>query len=110
MKTTLARAFALILTVVVVDMATAQFRARIATPAEAQGGSLSAGDIVIRVSGNCGAGFAEVATLSGKVLRGTVAANMDQGGTGGSDTITPAGSVSAPTFTGSALGTHTHGT
>ncbi len=33
---------------------------------------------------------------------------VDPGGTGGSITFTPAGSVSAPTFTGSALGTHSH--
>lgn len=38
------------------------------------------------------------------------AAGVDPGGTGGSATHTPAGTVSQPTFTGSALGTHTHGT
>lgn len=80
------------------------------TYVQAQGGSLNAGDIVIRVSGGCGAGFTEVASLDGKVIRGTVNANANQGGTGGSDTITPEGSVSAPTFTGSALSGHSHGT
>lgn len=75
----------------------------------AQASDLSAGDIVIRVSGDCGAGFTEVSSLNGKTLLGTVAANMNQGGTGGADTITPEGSVAAPTFTGDALSGHSHG-
>ena len=77
----------------------------------AQTGSLNTGDIVIRVSGACGTGFTEVATLSGKVVRGTTNANGDVGGTGGADTITPAGSVSAPTLTMNAITSvinHTH--
>jgi hypothetical protein len=60
---------------------------------------LSAGDVVIRVSGPCGAGFAEVAALNGVFLRGTVAANADQGQAGGSDLITPQGTNSAPALT-----------
>ena len=78
-------------------------------PASAQGGSLNVGDIVMRLSA-CGSGFTEVSALDAKTLLGTVAANMDVGGTGGDDTLTPAGTNSAPTFTGSALGTHLHGT
>ncbi len=51
-------------------------------------------------SGTCPTGFSEVAALSGKTLLGTLAANADVGTTGGSDTITPAGTVSQPTFSG----------
>lgn len=68
------------------------------------GGSsgLAAGDILLRLSGTCPAGFEEATELAGKALVGTLAANKDVGTTGGSDTITPAGSVAAPTFTGTA--------
>lgn len=69
----------------------------------AQAGGLSAGDIVIRVTGACGQGFVEVSGLDGVLPRGTVAAHADQGTTGGSDTITPAGTVAAPTFTGNSV-------
>ncbi len=58
------------------------------------------GGIILILSGSCPAGFAEEAGLSGKFVLGTVAANGDIGTTGGSDAITPAGSVSQPTFTG----------
>lgn len=85
-------------------------RLRFIMPASAQAEGLSSGDIVIRVSGECGTGFTEVAALDGKVIRGTVAANMNQGGTGGSDTVTPEGTVAQATFTGSALSGHAHGT
>lgn len=80
------------------------------TYADAPAPALSSGDIVIRLSGSCGAGFTEVTSLDGRMLRGTTIANSDAGGTGGSDTITPAGTVSQPTFTGDALGGHAHGT
>lgn len=50
-------------------------------------------------SGTCPSGFAEDATLDGKTLFGTLAAHGDVGTTGGSDSITPAGSISA-SFTG----------
>lgn len=61
------------------------------TTVQAQAGGLDVGDIVIRVSGQCGAGFSEVTELNGVTLVGTLAANGNQGGTGGSDSITPAG-------------------
>lgn len=96
--------------VAVGNLVAEQARIRFVGPVEAQASSLNAGDIVIRVSGNCGTGFTEVSSLDGKVIRGTVAANVNQGGTGGSDTVTPEGSVSAPTFTGDALSGHAHGT
>lgn len=47
----------------------------------------------------------------GRALVGVDAGDTDwdtPGETRGAKTVTPAGSVSAPTFTGSALGTHTH--
>jgi hypothetical protein len=78
------------------------------------------GMIVMITSGTCAPGFAEAAELNGFMVRGTVAANGNVGTTGGSDTVTPAGTVSQPTFTGNllaghlhiftgaALGTHTH--
>lgn len=64
-------------------------------------GGVPAGAIVFVSSGTCPSGYTEVAGLNGKMVRGTVAANSDVGGTGGSDSVTP-------TFTGSALATHTH--
>jgi hypothetical protein len=62
-------------------------------------------------SGTCPTGFAEATELAGVTLVGTLAANKDVGTTGGSNTITPAGTVSAPTFTGTSFSTvinHTH--
>ncbi len=43
---------------------------------------------VVVTTGTCPAGYTEVAGLNGKFLLGTLAANKDIGGTGGSDTIT----------------------
>lgn len=83
-----------LLTAFTVGQVAAQFRMRFVPPSYAQASELSAGDIVIRASGACGAGFAEVSSLEGKFLRGTLAANMDQGDTGGSDAITPTGANS----------------
>lgn len=55
------------------------------------------------VSGSCattlGAGWTEVASLSGKFPLGTVATNADIGGTGGSTAYTPAGTNTAPALT-----------
>jgi hypothetical protein len=65
------------------------------------GSTIPSGAIVFLTSGTCPAGWTEVSALSGKTLIGTVAANGDVGTTGGSDTITPAGTTTAPTFTGS---------
>ena len=45
--------------------------------------------------------------LRSSFIKGS-AAGVEPGITGGSATITPAGTVSTPTFTGSALGTHSH--
>jgi hypothetical protein len=53
----------------------------------AGGGGLNSGDIVLRLSA-CGTGFTQVASLEGKFIVGTVAANSDVGDTGGSDTVT----------------------
>jgi hypothetical protein len=84
-------------------------RLRLVIPGAAQGGGLNAGDVVLRVSGTCGTGFTEVSGMDGVFPVGTLDANGNVGGTGGNDNITPAGSNSVPTFTGSALGTHAHG-
>lgn len=73
------------------------------------GEGLPSGFIGLVASGSCPAGTSEVSALNDKFLRGTLAASGDVGGTGGVDAITPAGTNSAPTFTGSALGTHLHG-
>ncbi len=79
------------------------------------GGGLPSGAVVLVISGSCattlGAGWSEVSSLSGKFVLGTVAANGDIAATGGSDSITPAGSVSQPTFTGTPFSeviSHTH--
>lgn len=71
-------------------------------------GSLPSGIIVFMISGSCPTGWSEVTELNGKTILGTLAANVDVGTTGGSDTITPAGTVSQPTFTGNALASHQH--
>lgn len=62
--------------------------------------ALPSGTIVLTLS-SCPAGFSESSTLNGKMLRGTLAANGDVGGSGGSATITPTGAVSQATFSGS---------
>src|SRR5438094_673435 len=64
--------------------------------------SIPSGAIVFFDSGSCPSGFTEVSGLNGKYILGTVSANSNVGTTGGSNSYTPAGSVAAPTFTGSA--------
>jgi len=70
------------------------------------------GGLTLIISGSCPAGTVEVTSLNGAFPYGTLAANGDVGTTGGSNTITPAGTngtvsftpvgtVAAPTFTGS---------
>jgi hypothetical protein len=70
------------------------------------------GAIFFITSGTCPAGTTQAADLVGKTLFGTSAANADVGGTGGSDSITPAGTIAYPAnvpgFTGTALGNHKH--
>jgi hypothetical protein len=70
---------------------------------------LQSGMIIALLSGTCPSGFSEATALNGKTVIGTLAANGGVGTTGGSDTLTPAGTISTPTFTGAALSTHTHG-
>lgn len=66
------------------------------------------GAIFAITSGSCPSGSSEATDLAGVVLQGTTTGAGDINTGGGSDTLTPAGTNSAPTFTGSALGTHTH--
>lgn len=68
----------------------------------AQSSELTSGDIVWRVSGPCGTGFTELSSMNGRTPIGTTTANGNLGTTGGSDTITPAGTNAALTFTGTA--------
>jgi hypothetical protein len=90
-------------------------------------GGMPAGLIALSLTA-CPSGWGEVAALNGVMVRGTVAANANVGTTGGSDTRTPAGTVSqpvltmnsytpvgaaswpvsVPTFSGAALATHAH--
>jgi hypothetical protein len=63
-------------------------------------GAAPSGSILMVISGACPSGYAEVSALNGKMVLGTLSANADVGTGGGADTITPAGSVSAPAFTG----------
>lgn len=72
------------------------------TAAGGSSGAVPAGSIIFIDSGTCPTGYAEATALNGKTIIGTVAANGNVGTTGGSDTLTPAGSNSAPSFTGSA--------
>lgn len=62
------------------------------------GETIPVGSILIIESGSCPTGYTE--TLNGKFLLGTNNANGDIGSTGGTDNITPSGSISIPTFTG----------
>lgn len=102
--------------------------------AVAAASAVPAGSILMVIAGACPATYTEVSALAGKTLLGTTNGAGDVGGTGGSDTLTPTGTVAAPvftgtssqatssdsagtpagtntapTFTGSALGTHLHG-
>jgi hypothetical protein len=56
----------------------------------------------------CPIGFTEISTWASRAIVATTTAAGNVGTTGGADTITPAGTVSTPTFTGSALATHAH--
>jgi hypothetical protein len=108
------------------------------TEVGAGSGGVPTGAIIFVASGSCPATYTEVAGLNGRMVRGTLAANGNVGTTGGADsvtptftgnsvasnavsagtpagtngtgTVTPLGTVAAPVFTGSALGTHTHTT
>lgn len=60
---------------------------------------LPSGTIVVSLT-TCGSGWTEATELNGKTLVGTLAANGNVGSVGGSDSITPTGSITAPTFTG----------
>lgn len=68
------------------------------------GGGVPAGSTILIASGTCPTGFSEVAGLDGVTLVGTLAAHGDVGTTGGSDTLTPTGTVSQPTFSGNSVG------
>jgi len=68
-------------------------------------GGVPSGSILLIDSGTCPTGFTQSTALNGKTLFGTIAANGDVGGTGGSDTITPAGTNGAITFTGTSANT-----
>ena len=58
------------------------------------------GAIIMILSGTCPSSFTQVTALNGQFVQGTIAANGDVGTTGGNATITPAGTVTAPVFTG----------
>ncbi len=60
------------------------------------------GDIIFTTASACRTGFTEVSALNGRMARGTLAANGNVGQTGGSDTYTPAGTISPLTFVGNA--------
>lgn len=62
------------------------------------------GMIMFVGSGSCPTGWTEQ-NFSGNYILATVAANGDVGTSGGSNSYTPAGSVSAPTFTGNSVST-----
>jgi hypothetical protein len=66
-----------------------------------KGAGLPSGLLVMVVSGACPTGTTEATALNGKFLQGTLASNGDVGTTGGNATITPTGTISTPTFTGS---------
>jgi len=57
------------------------------------------GMILLTLAAACPTGFSEVTALNGKFVLGTVAANSNVGTTGGSATITPAGTNAATSAT-----------
>lgn len=61
------------------------------------GGGIPSGANIFIDSGSCPEGYTENTALSGKTLIGTTAAAGNVGTTGGSDTITPEGTISAIT-------------
>jgi len=71
-----------------------------AVAAAATATAIPPGLIVLSLTG-CATGWSEVAALNGKTIIGTLVANGDVGTTGGSNTITPTGTISAPVFVGS---------
>lgn len=77
------------------------------------GGSSSGSDpvptgaILLMATGTCPASYVEETSLDGKMPIGTLVANGDLGATGGADSLTPAGSINAQTFTGT-LASLTH--
>ena len=62
--------------------------------------SIPSGLITLITSGTCPTGFSEAPDLDGVTVIGTLAAHGNVGSTGGSDNITPSGTVSQPSFTG----------
>lgn len=77
-------------------------------PPPSEDGGVPAGLITMSLT-TCPSGWSEATELNGVMVRGTLAANGDVGTTGGSDSITPAGTINTQTFTGAGLGTHLHG-
>jgi len=82
------------------------------TGSDCQNGSssLPSGAIVLSLT-SCPTGFSQVTALDGFFIQGTLAAHGDVGTTGGNATITPAGTISQPTFTGDPITqviNHTH--
>jgi len=59
-----------------------------------------AGLIGMVETGTCPTGYTQVTSIDGRMALATLAAHGDVGTTGGSDNITPAGTNSAPVFTG----------
>ena len=77
--------------------------------APAAGGSLPSGIVVAILTGSCPVGWTEQTALAGYFMLATTTLAGDAGTVGGSDAITPTGTVSQPTFTGSVLAAHDHG-
>lgn len=70
--------------------------------------SLPTGTLIFSTSGTCPLGSTEATDIVDRVLVTTSIAGGLAGTTGGNDNITPAGTVSASTFTGDALSSHSH--
>jgi len=70
--------------------------------------SLPTGALILKITGGCPQGTIENSSLNGNTFVGTITANGNVGTTGGSDNITPTGTIGALTFVGNALPTHSH--
>ncbi len=71
-------------------------------PVEAQLEVVPTGAIFFIKSDSCPANYVEDTDVNGKTIVGTLVANGNVGGTGGNDNITPVGTNSAASFTGTA--------
>lgn len=75
------------------------------TDTSGSGSAVPSGSILAILSGTCPPTYTELTSLDGTFLFATTVANGNVGTTGGSNSVTPTGTVTAPTFTGNSVNT-----